>query len=573
MSHFAPPHLKKYIVSQNYKKYSPEDQALWRYIMKGVCRNLSLWGAPGGLQGMEKTGLRQDKIPKIKDIDKKLQKFGWRAVCVSGFIPPRAFMEFQMNRILPVASEIRSVQNVFYTPAPDIVHEAAGHIPFLTHPVFSDFLKKYASLVLKSITSLEDRKRYQAVRDLSALKENPKSSQKQIKAQERKLKSLLKNISHISESARLGRLIWWTSEYGLLGSLSQPKIYGAGLISSIGEALQIQKAKKIRLSAKCLNYPFNITEFQPQLFVAQSFEQMLEVLNEAEAQTACRRGGAYGADQALKSQTVNTVELESGLQISGLLQRLIKTGSGQVAFLKFLGPVQLCFKGRQIKGQGAQAHSEGFSAPLKALGLGPKPLPLLSDGELRARGLKKGQSLKLRFSGGLILKGRVSRLAREKGRLLLVRFENCLITSPGGQALYRPSWGPFDWAVGERVVSVFSGPADRRHYPDEENLDPSPPPPPRLLSEGQKKAFRLYRKALRLKDLDPARQDRLLEKLLNDIKQMKKPWLLLLELMDLARGRLSLSQKIHHRLAWFKKRFDKQGSRAFRLGLIFYKLK
>ena len=54
-----------------------------------------------------------------------------------------------------------------------------------------------------------------------------------------------------------------------MGSLKSPKIYGAGLISSIGETLHIQKVKKIKLSQNCINFPFDITDFQPQLFVAK----------------------------------------------------------------------------------------------------------------------------------------------------------------------------------------------------------------------------------------------------------------------------------------------------------------
>ena len=113
MKSFIPTHLKKYVVPQNYKKYSHEDQAVWRFIMKGIIHNLSHYAYPGALEGLQKTGINQNQIPKIKNIDRKLQKFGWRAVCISGFIPPRAFMEFHLHKILPIASELRSIQHIF----------------------------------------------------------------------------------------------------------------------------------------------------------------------------------------------------------------------------------------------------------------------------------------------------------------------------------------------------------------------------------------------------------------------------------------------------------------------------
>ena len=64
MKQFVPAHLRKYIVPQNYKKYSPEDQAVWRYIMKGIIYNLSQYGYKGALEGLQKTGIYPEKIPK-----------------------------------------------------------------------------------------------------------------------------------------------------------------------------------------------------------------------------------------------------------------------------------------------------------------------------------------------------------------------------------------------------------------------------------------------------------------------------------------------------------------------------
>ena len=36
--------------------------------------------------------------------------------------------------------------------------------------------------------------------------------------------------------AQIRNLHWWTVEYGLIGQIGNPKIYGAGLLSSIGES-------------------------------------------------------------------------------------------------------------------------------------------------------------------------------------------------------------------------------------------------------------------------------------------------------------------------------------------------
>ena len=123
-----PNHLKQYIVEQNYDNYTFINQACWRFIMR-ISINFFKDNADNiYIEGLKKTGITIDEIPHISSIDKKLSRFGWRAVCVRGFIPPNAFMEFQSLKILPIAADMRNHQHITYTPSPDIVHEAADTI-------------------------------------------------------------------------------------------------------------------------------------------------------------------------------------------------------------------------------------------------------------------------------------------------------------------------------------------------------------------------------------------------------------------------------------------------------------
>ena len=564
MSHFVPAHLRKYIVPQNYKKYSHEDQAVWSFIMKGITHNLSQWGYKGALEGLKKTGIYPEKIPKITNIDKNLRNFGWRAVCISGFIPPRAFMEFHLHKILPIASELRSIQHIFYTPAPDIVHEAVGHVPFLTNPLFSKFLSTYAKTVLKSISSSEDLEKYKAIRDLSDLKESSSSSPQQIKKQELKLKKIIKNISHVSEASSLSRLIWWTSEYGLMGSLKNPKIYGAGLISSIGETLHIQKVKKLNLSKKCISFPFDITDFQPQLFVAKNFEHLLEVLQEVSKNLAFHKGGIYGLNQALLSKTLNTVVLDSGLQISGLLVKTIQTKAKEPVFLKFTGPVQLCFKDKELKGHSKNYHKEGYSSPLQPLSKNKKAMHLWTKKDLKEEKLKLNSFVTMKFKGGIQLKGYLKKELRQKNRLLVLTFKDCLITDNKNNLLYHPSWGDFDLAVGQKVISVFSGPADSLAYQLKDDFEPSKIPQKRITAK-QKKTFSLYKKIPQIKSSEK------LKLFLKEVKKEKKPWLLFLELLNSVKDNDKLKKQVLTQLGSIKN-FKLQKRKVFKLGVDFYKL-
>src|SRR5687767_9887505 len=146
----VPAHLRKYCVQQNVTRYTFIDHAVWRFIMRQLKSYLSQNAHPGYAEGLLKTGINTEKIPSVEEIDKHLQAFGWSAVPVSGFIPPAAFMELQSLGILPIASDMRTVDHLDYTPAPDIVHEAAGHAPILIDPEFSEYLHRYASVASKA---------------------------------------------------------------------------------------------------------------------------------------------------------------------------------------------------------------------------------------------------------------------------------------------------------------------------------------------------------------------------------------------------------------------------------------
>lgn len=238
-----PDHLKKYVVDQDYERYTSEDQSVWRYIMRRLIDYLSEYAHPCYVDGLAKTGITSEEIPRISDMDAKLREFGWSALPVSGFIPPAAFMEFQSLGILPIASDMRTVDHVLYTPAPDIVHEAAGHAPILVDPAFARYLKRYGEVASKAIISKEDMDQYEAIRVLSDTKEDPTSTPDQVAEAGRLLDKATSAISYNSEAAYLGRMNWWTAEYGLIGDVNEPKIFGAGLLSSVGESKECLKPK------------------------------------------------------------------------------------------------------------------------------------------------------------------------------------------------------------------------------------------------------------------------------------------------------------------------------------------
>lgn len=467
-----PKHLRRYVVNQDYSRYTPVDQEVWRYVMRQLKSFLSVHAHPCYTEGLKRTGIEVDQIPNIERMSEKLSKFGWQAVPVSGFIPPAAFMELQSLGFLPIASDMRTADHLMYTPAPDIVHEAAGHAPILVDPEFAAYLKAYGQIARKAIIGHEDLDLYEAIRVVSDLKEDPNSTPEQVKASEAHLHAVSRAISHLSEASLLGRMNWWTAEYGLIGTLENPKIFGAGLLSSIGESRSClgPQVKKIPFSLDCLEYAYDITEPQPQLFVTPDFQTLTLVLEQMAKRMSFRLGGIESLKRAKDAKTVNTVELNSGLQISGRVNDYIALGGVEPVYIQFSGPTQLCVHGVQISGHGTITHAQGFGTPVGLLEDASTCLSEMSDAQLHRFGIAHGRKSHLKFRNGVDVHGEVTSFTREAdGRLVLISFRNCTVKR-GEQLLFDPEWGTFDMAVGYKVVSVFGGPADREAYGDTDDF-------------------------------------------------------------------------------------------------------
>ena len=498
-------------------------------------------------EGLAATGIPLDRIPLIDDMDAALRKFGWGAAPVCGFIPPWAFLEFQARKILPIATDMRSVDHIAYTPAPDIVHEAAGHAPILPDEHYNSYLAHYAKLGTKAIYSDQDLSLYEAVRYLSDIKEKPESTAEQIADAERRLSAAVSSFSYVSEATRVGRMSWWTAEYGLAGPGSQPKIFGAGLLSSIGESLNAMtsKVQKVPLSLDCTNQSFNITEPQPQLFVAEDMKHLHDVLGELDDELSYRKGGTYGLNKALLAKAVTTTTLDSGLQISGKLVHFEKSVDGGCDFVKYGGPVQLCVKGQQLDNQGVTRHPHGFSAPLGRFSkFQDIPISKLSTDHLTSLGLTAGERVELKMTTGFLIKAQFDQLVRSGSNIVLMTFADCRITRDG-RLYYDPDWGPFDLGVGEKVSGVAGGPADREQYGEHEiPVTETSPGRSNPYTEKEQELFKLYEDVRSLRTLGKKAQDpkQTLSKIARSAEShYDDEWLLYLEILDLAKTKLNIN--------------------------------
>jgi len=233
-----------YVIEQDWSAYTPEQHAVWQELVGRRMPQLRDHACAEYLDGFEQIGLRPDLLPDLAAVSRRLApRTGWSSTPVSGFLPADAFFEMLAARMFPTTTWLRARESMDYTPEPDIFHDVFGHVPMHAHPVFADFLEHYG----KVCASVIDR---------------PEALE------------------------RLGRLFWFTVEFGLIRQAGEIKVYGSGLISSHGECTRVLaggcEIKDFNLEA-VMNQEMQTSEMQPVLYAVESFEEIYEAAKAAES--------------------------------------------------------------------------------------------------------------------------------------------------------------------------------------------------------------------------------------------------------------------------------------------------
>ncbi len=237
-------HAAPYLIEQKYGDYTPEQHATWAELVRRRRPQIEAAACREYLDGYAFLGLEGDRLPNLRKISALLKpRTGWSATPVSGFLPGEAFFEMLAARMFPTTTYIRPANSLDYTPEPDIFHDVFGHVPMHAHKVFADFLQHYGAVC----ASLKDH-------------------------------DLLE---------RIGRLFWYTVEFGLIRQGGEVKVYGSGVISSQGECTNV-------LSGGCeiadfrlddvLDAPVIVDHIHKKLFAIESFDQIYEAMHDAEKQ-------------------------------------------------------------------------------------------------------------------------------------------------------------------------------------------------------------------------------------------------------------------------------------------------
>ncbi len=540
-----PKHLHKFIVKQPYGEYTAQNQAVWRYVMRLNVDYLKRVAHESYIEGLDKTGISVESIPHMEGMNRILKEIGWAAVSVDGFIPPNAFMEFQAYNVLVIASDMRTINHIEYTPAPDIIHEAAGHAPIIANPEYAEYLRRFGEIGSKAISSSKDYEMYEAIRLLSILKEDPSSTEQEIEVAQNAVEELQNDMGELSEMAQIRNLHWWTVEYGLIGTLENPKIYGAGLLSSIGESswCLTDEVKKMPYSLEAASVSFDITKPQPQLFVTPDFAELSLVLEQFANSMALRKGGLNGVKKLIDSKIIGTVELSTGLQISGNFTNVIEFESKPI-YIQTTGQTALANRDKELIGHGVEYHAEGFGSPIGKLKGINIPIENMSPRDLEAYGIYEGKQTTLEFEGGIKVVGKVITGTRDlRGKIQLISFKDCTVTYQD-KILFDPSWGIYDMAVGKEIVSAYSGPASvlsfgeinkvsetKTHKINYSNLD--------------KELYALYQKVRDYRENNHVTENNI-ETVFEELNvKFPNDWLLLLELYELSiKSDFSIQEKL-----------------------------
>ena len=172
-------------------EYTEEEQSVWRFVAGELEELHREKASPFYLKAKKNLGISNDRIPQLSEMTKRLKETtGFRLAPIEGLVDTRAFLSWLSWRTMLSTQYIRHHSRPGYTPEPDIVHEAMGHIPMFTNNDFADFSQFIGHGA---------------------------------------------RIATDEQLEGLGRIYWFTVEFGLVEADGEIKAFGAGLLSSFKE--------------------------------------------------------------------------------------------------------------------------------------------------------------------------------------------------------------------------------------------------------------------------------------------------------------------------------------------------
>ncbi len=231
-------------MEQQYEKYTPEDHEVWSILYSRQIECIRDKASRAYLNGIKKCGFESSKVPNFNEVNQRLAAAtGWQIYVVPGLIDNQPFFKHLSKKEFPATTWLRTKAQLDYLEEPDMFHDIFGHIPLLSEPKFCEYLR-----AISKITS--------------------------------------KYINDPLAVEYMARLYWYTVEFGLIKEDQNIKIYGAGILSSLGESqfCLSEEANYLPFNiATIFSYPYIKDRFQDQYFVIDSYHELFESIDSIES--------------------------------------------------------------------------------------------------------------------------------------------------------------------------------------------------------------------------------------------------------------------------------------------------
>ena len=216
-------------------QYEPPEHEVWRYVSERLAEAHRAAACGIYLEGKEQLRISDRHIPQQAEMSAKLEAMsGLQLVPAEGLINFRSFFGYLSEKRMPCTQYVRHASKPEFTPEPDVVHDMIGHVPQLGNPEYV---------------------------------------------------SLIQLIGRATQSAtpqqllKFNRLYWFTIEFGLIEERGETKVFGAGLLSSIGEMAHA-------LSDEVTVRPFNMEEVVRTDYDPSRMQDLLFLIPSLEALSA-----------------------------------------------------------------------------------------------------------------------------------------------------------------------------------------------------------------------------------------------------------------------------------------------
>ena len=227
--------------SQIYSDYTDEDFRVWKILFDRQMDILSQTVSRNYLDALKIVNFRNDKIPDFNEVNSTLNDLtGWNLHVVPNISPQKEFFKYLSEKKFTATCWLRSFEQLDYIEEPDMFHDVFAHVPLLSNTAYCNFFKGISDIALEHI-------------------DDPKAIE------------------------LLGRIYWFTIEFGLIRENDKLKIYGAGIISSNGETKHClgNECEKLNFDVnKIMSTDFRTDILQDKYFVIDSFDQLYNALPE-----------------------------------------------------------------------------------------------------------------------------------------------------------------------------------------------------------------------------------------------------------------------------------------------------